>query len=54
MDHSEILWKVIHTGVHNHPAPPPIGTTHKAKEKMSEIIRHNRHHRHCNNLSGEE
>mmetsp|Transcript_25798 Transcript_25798/g.38469 ORF Transcript_25798/g.38469 Transcript_25798/m.38469 type:complete len:404 (-) Transcript_25798:127-1338(-) len=54
MDHSETLWKVIHTGVHNHPAPPPIRTTHKAKEKMSEIIRQNRHHRHCNNLSGEE
>eukprot|EP00984_Skeletonema_dohrnii_P017850 scaffold8208_cov88-Skeletonema_dohrnii-CCMP3373.AAC.1 len=41
-DHSDNLWELIHTGgVHNHPVPPPVMASHKAKEKLSETIRHN-------------
>ena len=39
--YNEQYWVINHIGKHNHPAPPPIRASHKAKNQLSDIVTHN-------------
>lgn len=40
-DHSDASWELKHTGTHDHPTPPPVQASHKAKKELRQIIEHN-------------
>jgi hypothetical protein len=40
-DHSDASWELQHNGTHDHPTPPPVQASHKAKKELRQIIEHN-------------